>query len=296
MSQRYGAIDIGSNAVRLMVKAIREESGEVRSDKVAYTRIPIRLGEDVFETGRISPAKQEALTLAIEAFHLLLQSMGVEEFRACATSAMREATNGPEVVEAIRDRTGVSIEVIRGREEADLIFSNFSIASLDRDRDYVYVDVGGGSTEITLIRSGKRVEAKSFRIGSVRLLKGKVKPEIQEELRTWCQELMVKYAVSNAMVIGTGGNINRLHKLSGGYGPDPISKQALEATLKKLEQASHAERLDRYGLKPDRADVIVPACQIYLDAMDLFAAEHMVVPKVGLGDGMVLDLHRRRSA
>ena len=145
MSQRYGAIDIGSNAVRLMVKAIREEAGEIRSDKVAYTRIPIRLGEDVFETGRISPAKQEALTLTIEAFHLLLQSMGVEEFRACATSAMREATNGPEVVEAIRDRTGVSIEIIRGREEADLIFSNFSIASLDRDRDYVYVDVGGGS-------------------------------------------------------------------------------------------------------------------------------------------------------
>jgi exopolyphosphatase/guanosine-5'-triphosphate,3'-diphosphate pyrophosphatase len=209
---------------------------------------------------------------------------------------MREATNGPEVVEAIRDRTGVSIEVIRGREEADLIFSNFSIASLDRDRDYVYVDVGGGSTEITLIRSGKRVEAMSFRIGSVRLLKGKVKPEIQEELRTWCQELMVKHEVSNAMVIGTGGNINRLHKLSGGYGPDPISKQALEATLRKLEQASHAERLDRYGLKPDRADVIVPACRIYLDAMDLFAAEQMVVPKVGLGDGMVLDLHRRRNA
>ncbi len=296
MSQRYGAIDIGSNAVRLMVKAIREEAGEIRSDKVAYTRIPIRLGEDVFETGRISPAKQEALTLAIEAFHLLLQSMGVEEFRACATSAMREATNGPEVVEAIRDRTGVSIEIIRGREEADLIFSNFSIASLDRDRDYVYVDVGGGSTEITLIRSGKRVEAKSFRIGSVRLLKGKVKPEIQEEMRTWCQELMVKHEVSNAMVIGTGGNINRLHKLSGGYGPDPISKQALEATLRKLEQASHAERLDRYGLKPDRADVIVPACRIYLDAMDLFAAEQMVVPKVGLGDGMVLDLHRRRNA
>ena len=296
MSRRYGAIDIGSNAVRLMVKAIREEAGEVRSDKVAYTRIPIRLGEDVFETGRISPAKQEALTLAIEAFHLLLRSMGVKDFRACATSAMREAANGPEVVEAIRKRTGITIDIIRGREEADLIFSNFSIATLDRDRDYVYVDVGGGSTEITLIRQGERVEAKSFRIGSVRLLKDKVKLEVREGLEAWCRELMSKHDVADPIVIGSGGNINRLYKLSGGAGTDPITRQALESTYRKLKKASHAERLDRYGLKPDRADVIVPACRIYLDAMDLFEAETIIVPKVGLGDGMVLDLHRSRTA
>ena len=295
MSRRYGAIDIGSNAVRLMVKAIREEAGEVRSDKVAYTRIPIRLGEDVFETGRISPAKQEALTLAIEAFHLLLRSMGVQDFRACATSAMREAANGPEVVEAIRKRTRVTIDIIRGREEADLIFSNFSIATLDRDRDYVYVDVGGGSTEITLIRQGERVEAKSFRIGSVRLLKDQVKPEVREGLEAWCRELVAKHYVADPIVIGSGGNINRLFKLSGGVGKDPITREALEVTFRKLEMASHAERLDRFGLKPDRADVIVPACRIYLDAMNLFGAKTIIVPKVGLGDGMVLELHRVRT-
>ena len=292
---RYGAIDIGSNAVRLMVKEIREEAGELRSDKVAYTRIPIRLGEDVFETGRISPAKQEALTRAIEAFRLLFESMEVADYRACATSAMREAENGPEVVAAIRERTGVDIEVIRGREEADLIFSNFSIAALDRNRDYLYVDVGGGSTELTLIRQGERIEAKSFRIGSVRLLKDKVNPKVFKDMKRWCRDLVAEYGVESPVVIGSGGNINRLYKLAGGVGKKPIRKADLEATHAQLQAASHAEKLDRFGLKPDRADVIVPACRIYLDAMALVGADTVIVPKVGLGDGMVLQLHRDRQ-
>jgi len=292
---RYGAIDIGSNAVRLMVKEIREEAGELRSDKVAYTRIPIRLGEDVFETGRISPAKQEALTRAIEAFRLLFESMEVADYRACATSAMREAENGPEVVAAIRAQTGVDIEVIRGREEADLIFSNFSIAALDRDRDYLYVDVGGGSTELTLIRQGERIEAKSFRIGSVRLLKDKVNPKVFKDMKRWCRDLVAEYGVESPVVIGSGGNINRLYKLAGGVGKKPIRKADLEVTHAQLEAASYAEKLDRFGLKPDRADVIVPACRIYLDAMALVGADTVIVPKVGLGDGMVLQLHRDRQ-
>lgn len=295
MSMRYGAIDIGSNAVRLMVKEIREEDGRLRSDKVAYTRVPIRLGEDVFDSGRIGLAKEEALALAIEGFRSLLQAMEVRHFRACATSAMREAENGPEVVAGILDRTGVSIDIIRGREEADLIFSNFSIATLDRDRDYLYVDVGGGSTELTLIRRGERVEAKSFRIGSVRLLQGKVKPEVEEAMRGWCRALIERHGVQAPTVIGSGGNINRLYKLAGGVGKAPISRSDLEATFEALKQASHTERLDRFGLKPDRVDVIVPACQIYLDAMALFGAETILVPKVGLGDGMILQLHRART-
>ena len=288
---RYGAIDIGSNAVRLMVKEIREEDEGLRSDKVAYMRVPIRLGEDVFETGRIGPAKQKALTEAMQAFRLLLSSMEVVAFRACATSAMREAENGAEVVEAIRREAGVAIEIIRGREEADLIFSNFSI-SLDANRDYLYVDVGGGSTELTLIREGQRIEAKSFRIGSVRLLKGKVQPGVREGMAEWCRDLIHEYGVARPIVIGSGGNINRLYKLAGGVGKKPISREDLERTHAQLEQATHAEKLNRFGLKPDRADVIVPACRIYLDAMDLFGADTVIVPKVGLGDGMVLELHR----
>ena len=293
---RYGAIDIGSNAVRLMVKEIREDGAELHADKVAYTRIPIRLGEDVFESGRIGPAKQEALTQAMSAFRWLLSAMGVDVYRACATSAMREAENGAEVVAAIRERTGVDIEVIGGREEADLIFLNFSIATLDRGRDYLYVDVGGGSTELTLIRRGERVASKSFRIGSVRLLKGKVGEKVQESMRQWCARLLDEYRVEEPVVIGSGGNINRLFKLSGGVGREPISKASLEATFTSLKGATHAEKLDRFGLKPDRADVIVPACRIYLDAMDLVGAQLVMVPKVGLGDGMVLQMHRDRKA
>ncbi len=289
---RYGAIDIGSNAVRLMVKEIRVDGEGLRSDKVSYTRVPIRLGEDVFEFGRIRSEKQQALTHAIEAFGLLMQSMGVVNFRACATSAMREAENGKEVVAHIENTTGVAIEIIGGREEADLIFSNFSLATLEQNQDYLYVDVGGGSTELTLIRGGARVEAKSFRIGSVRLLKDKVSPQVREDMRQWCMDLQEKHAVSSPVFIGSGGNINRLYKLAGGVGKAPILKEDLKAACARLKGATYREKLDRFGLKPDRADVIVPACQIYLEAMELFDSRSIVVPKVGLGDGMILQLHK----
>ena len=292
---RYGAIDIGSNAVRLMVKEIREEAHGLKSDKVAYTRIPIRLGDDVFETGRIGPAKAEALMHAMAGFRRLLEAMGISNYRACATSAMREAENGPDVVRDIRAQTGVDIEVISGREEADLIFSNFALNRMEADQDYLYVDVGGGSTELTLIRDGQRVEAKSFRIGSVRLLKGKVSPQVREDMAAWCHNLRAQHDVKAPVVIGTGGNINRLFKLAGGRGKAPISKAALERTLDTLNAATYEEKLDRYGLKPDRADVIVPACLIYLEAMALFEADTVIVPKVGLGDGMVLQLHRQQK-
>ena len=148
---------------------------------------------------------------------------------------------------------------------------------------------------MTLIRRGERVKAKSFRIGSVRLLKGKGNVDVLDALRAWCQELMAEYGVNAPTVIGSGGNINRLYKLSGGVGKAPISKEDLEQTLSDLKAASHQEKLDRFGLKPDRADVIVPACQIYLDVMALFASDTVIVPKVGLGDGMVLQLHRSRQ-
>lgn len=292
---RYGAIDIGSNAVRLMVKEIREDGDRLRSDKVAYTRVPIRLGEDVFESGRIGSEKQQALTHAIQAFRFLMQSMGVVDFRACATSAMREAENGKEIVAHIKDSTGVSIDIIGGREEADLIFSNFSVAMLEREQDYLYVDVGGGSTELTLIRRGERIEAKSFRIGSVRLLKDKVSPQVREDMHRWCRDLQKKHAVSSPVMIGSGGNINRLYKLAGGVGKAPIFKEDLEAICARLQSATHQEKLDLFGLKPDRADVIVPACRIYLEAMGLFDARAIVVPKVGLGDGMILQLHKAKD-
>ena len=289
---RYGAIDIGSNAVRLMVKEIREDADGLHSDKVAYTRIPIRLGSDVFGAGRIGPGKQAALTMAIQGFKSLLEAMEVVRYRACATSAMREAENGNQVVQAVRDATGVTIEIIKGGEEADLIFSNFSVSLLDRDRDYLYIDVGGGSTELTFIRRGERLASRSFRIGSVRLLKGKVSPEVWAGMASWCRQWMEEHGLQQVMAIGTGGNINQLSKLARGLRREPIPFDRLVSLCGEISEMTCTERMNRYGLKPNRADVIEPAGRIYLDAMSLVGAEFIEVPKVGLGDGMILQMHR----
>mgnify|MGYP001125675691 CR=1 FL=1 len=293
---RYAAIDIGSNAVRLLIKEIRVDSEGIHSDKVAYTRLPIRLGEDVFESGKIGKEKGRQLTTAMKAFRLLMKAMRVDAWRACATSAMREATNAQEVVARVREEANVDIEVIDGEEEADLIFLNFSISVLDRNQDYLYVDVGGGSTELTLIRQGLRLAGRSFKVGSVRLIQDKVDPEVWTDMASWSEALLAEYGVSRPMVIATGGNINQLQKLSNGPSRSPMSLEKLADLHGQLERLSYTERMDQFGLKPDRADVIVPAGSIYLRVMNLVEAPALVVPKVGLGDGMVLQLHQRGAA
>ncbi len=293
---RYAAIDIGSNAVRLLIKEIRVDSEGIHSDKVAYTRLPIRLGEDVFESGKIGKEKGRQLTTAMKAFRLLMKAMGVDAWRACATSAMREATNAQEVVDRVREEANVDIEVIDGEEEADLIFLNFSISVLDRNQDYLYVDVGGGSTELTLIRQGSRLAGRSFKVGSVRLIQDKVDPEVWTDMASWSKALLAEYGVSRPMVIATGGNINQLQKLSNGPSRSPMSLEKLADLHGQLESLSYTERMDQFGLKPDRADVIVPAGSIYLRVMNLVDSPALVVPKVGLGDGMVLQLHQRGAA
>jgi exopolyphosphatase/guanosine-5'-triphosphate,3'-diphosphate pyrophosphatase len=293
---RYAAIDIGSNAVRLLIKEIRVDSEGIHSDKVAYTRLPIRLGEDVFESGKIGKEKGRQLTTAMKAFRLLMKAMRVDAWRACATSAMREATNAQEVVARVREEANVDIEVIDGEEEADLIFLNFSISVLDRNQDYLYVDVGGGSTELTLIRQGLRLAGRSFKVGSVRLIQDKVDPEVWTDMASWSKALLAEYGVSRPMVIATGGNINQLQKLSNGPSRSPMSLEKLADLHGQLESLSYTERMDQFGLKPDRADVIVPAGSIYLRVMNLVDSPALVVPKVGLGDGMVLQLHQRGAA
>ena len=280
---RYAAIDIGSNAVRLLIKEIRVDSEGIHSDKVAYTRLPIRLGEDVFESGKIGKEKGRQLTTAMKAFRLLMKAMGVDAWRACATSAMREATNAQEVVDRVREEANVDIEVIDGEEEADLIFLNFSISVLDRNQDYLYVDVGGGSTELTLIRQGSRLAGRSFKVGSVRLIQDKVDPEVWTDMASWSKALLAEYGVSRPMVIATGGNINQLQKLSNGPSRSPMSLEKLADLHGQLESLSYTERMDQFGLKPDRADVIVPAGSIYLRVMNLVDSPALVVPKVGLG-------------
>ncbi len=292
---RYAAIDIGSNAVRLLIKEIRVDEEGVHSDKVAYTRLPIRLGEDVFVSGKLGKSKAGQLVSAMKAFKWLIKAMEVKSWRACATSAMREAANGPEVVELIRKEADLDIEVIGGQEEADLIFLNFSISVLDKNQDYLYVDVGGGSTELTLIRQGQRVAGRSFKVGSVRLMQGQVDSSVWKSMAKWSKALLDEHGVTSPMAIGTGGNINQLHKLARGTSRAPIASSRLAELHEELEGMTYSERMDRFGLKPDRADVIVPAGSIYLKVMDMVAAPAIVIPKVGLGDGMILDLHRRAA-
>lgn len=290
---RLAAIDIGSNAVRLIVKEITGEPGSLKVRKLAHTRVPIRLGEDVFGSGSIGTEKERLLGQALEGFGMLMQAMQVSEFRACATSAMREADNGPDIVNRLAASTGIQVELINGKTEADLIFSNFEVSLFDRERDYIYIDVGGGSTELTLIRQGTRLEGRSFKMGAVRLLKDKVEDSIWPEMNAWCSELIAERGLHAPLAIGAGGNINRLFKLCGGVNGEALSYDRLASLVEDLSRCSYEERMLRFQLKPDRADVVVPAGRIYLDTMKMVGAEGILVPKVGLADGMILGLYNQ---
>jgi len=288
---RLAAIDIGSNAVRLIVKEISGKPGKLNVSKVAHTRVPIRLGDDVFGAGTIGADKEERLGHALKAFSALMEAMNVRAFRACATSAMREASNGAEVADRLAAATGIQLELIGGKTEADLIFSNFEVSLFDREKDYLYIDVGGGSTELTFIRQGSRVEGRSFKVGSVRLLKGLVNDQVWDDMAAWCSRLAHDHGFKGATAIGAGGNINRLFKLCGGLGGDTLALDRLASLVEVLDRCSYEERLSRFQLKPDRADVVVPAGRIYLRAMKMVAAQGILVPKVGLADGIILGLY-----
>ena len=292
---RWAAIDIGSNAVRLIVKDVSGKPGRLRVNKVAHTRVPIRLGEDVFDSGSISPLKEQRLERTLRAFVLLMEAMGVDGFRACATSAMREASNGVEMADRLEEATGLRVKLIDGQTEADLIFSNFEVSLFDRSLDYLYIDVGGGSTELTLIREGKRIEGRSFKVGAVRLLQDKVHEKVWREMAEWCGALTAEWGLDAPLAIGAGGNINRLFKLGGCLTGETLTFERLSSVVEVLERCSYEDRLERFQLKPDRADVIVPAGRIYQRVMDMAGSKGILVPKVGLADGIILGLHAERG-
>jgi len=285
-----GAIDIGSNAVRLLIATIQEVDGKIFLKKNTLTRVPIRLGEDVFVDGEISKRNVKRLVKTMRAFELLMEVNGVEDFRACATSAMREASNGKLAIKKIKEEAGFDIDVITGTQEADIILSIVQTQSLDPERNYLYIDVGGGSTEISLIRDGKKRASKSFKVGTIRALKNKVKPETWDDLRNYIKNLNLE---GRAMAIGTGGNINKLFKLCEGIKTNPvISYRTLDGKVEELDRLSIEERMVKFHLKPDRADVIVPAGRIYLDIMNMAGIKDIIIPKAGLSDGIVIDLYR----
>ena len=283
------AIDIGSNAVRLLIEEV-VVTGKNKQyfRKISLTRVPLRLGEDVFGKGKISDDKAKKLIKTLKAFRYLMDVNEVEHFRACATSAMREAKNGKEIRKLIKKKADIDLEIIRGSEEADIIFANFHTAKLSPTQGYLYIDVGGGSTEVSLIKNNKRVKSKSFPLGTVRILKGKVDDKVWTEAQNWIEELNI---TEDIIAIGTGGNINRIYKESVHSFGEKITYNEIEEIVQHISTYSYEDRIKKLKLKPDRADVIIPAGKIYLSFMNQVKATEMIVPKVGLADGIIYQLY-----
>lgn len=288
----YAAIDIGSNAIRLLISNIISKKGkEPQFKKSSLVRVPIRLGADTFVKGEISTKNISRMVDAMNAFKLLMSVHNVTKYRACATSAMREANNGNEVVKEIFDKTGVKIDIIDGKTEAAIIFSTDLTEFIKEDQSYLYVDVGGGSTEFTVFSKGKIINAKSFKLGTVRLLNKTVnKKELWKSIEKWIKSNTK--GLKRITLIGSGGNINRIYKMSGKAPGKTLSYIYLNAHYKFLKQMSYDERITELGLNPDRADVIIPATKIYLNAMKWSDANKIMVPKIGLADGIIKTLYQ----
>ena len=260
---KFGAIDIGTNAARLLVgEVIQNDDNSSFVQKISYTRLPLRLGENVFELGEIGPKKTVDFVKTVQAFKLVSEIFEVEQLRACATSAMREASNGDDVRQLILDSTGVNIEIISGDDEAELIFSTFALLNIDDSTPYIVVDVGGGSTEVSVFENGERVASRSFLIGTLRILKEKIDQNIWTEIHDWLSAHVNLKEVHQ--IYATGGNINKTHKILGAKNLEPISFESIQELRDELASLSFAARIHRYQLRPDRADVIVPALDIYL--------------------------------
>jgi exopolyphosphatase/guanosine-5'-triphosphate,3'-diphosphate pyrophosphatase len=291
--KKFAAIDIGSNAIRLLISnVIISEDREPQFKKSSLVRVPIRLGADAFiGEGNISSANITRMISTMEAFKLLMNVHGVERYRACATSAMREASNGQETAEQVLSKTGIKIDIIGGKEEAAIISSTDLNELIEGDNAYLYVDVGGGSTEFTLFSKGKIVNSKSFKMGTVRLLSNKktVNKEIFANVEKWIRKNTKD--LKRVSLIGSGGNINKLFKMSGRTEGKPISFIYLNAQYQFLKQMSYNDRVSELSLNPDRADVIIPATKIYLSAMKWSGARKIYVPKIGLSDGIIKTLY-----
>ena len=290
----YAAIDIGSNAVRLLIKSIdREAVQEKKIKKVMMLRVPLRLGFDVFSIGELSEKKADKLRRLMKAFRQLMKIYDVDDYRACATSAMRDARNGRTIIKKIEKDTGIRIEIIDGQEEARMIYNNHIECMEDRLGNYMYVDVGGGSTEINLLTNGELVWSVSYNIGTVRMLSNAVKEGTWQQME---EELMkVTEGVAAINIIGSGGNINKLFRLADKKDKKlqllPVS--SLQTVYDVLKPLTPEERVEAFSLKQDRADVIVPAAEIFLKIAEVVHAEYIYVPVIGLSDGIIDNLYAK---
>lgn len=282
--KKYAAIDIGSNAMRLLINNVIEIDGEKHYKKADIIRVPIRLGSEAFLKKEISQQTINKFISAMRAYANLMNAHEIEKYRACATSALRDANNGKEIIALIKKETGIEIEIISGKEEAAIIYATHIEKLLNKNNAFLYVDVGGGSVEITLFENGATTESNSFDIGTLRILNNIIDENVWEEVKTWIQKITENKKVH---LIGSGGNINKVFKLSRKPKNEPLSLEYLEEYLEELESYSFEERVIKLDLNLDRADVIIPALTIFTSIMKWSKGTQIYVPKIGLADGII---------
>ncbi|HEU5293067.1 MAG TPA: phosphatase [Cyclobacteriaceae bacterium] len=287
---KLAAIDIGSNAIRFQVSSILDNGKRILFKKLEYVRFPLRLGHDVFSTGRISERSEEKFKKLMKAYKLLIDLYEVDDYMFCATSAMRESENGTRLVQEVKDELGVTIEIIDGNREAELI--NKAIVSYLTTSTYLHIDVGGGSTELNLFTGGKKIKTRSFKVGSVRVLEHNDQPVMWQEMENWIRT-NVKPEYGKVTAVGTGGNISKIFELAQLKPHRQLSLKKVKEIKEMVELHSLEERIYKLQMNPDRADVIVPASDIYIRAMEWAKAKYILVPEVGLKDGMLLNLFEK---
>jgi exopolyphosphatase/guanosine-5'-triphosphate,3'-diphosphate pyrophosphatase len=287
---RLAAIDIGSNAARLLISdVIIGPQGNPEFIKAALVRAPLRLGFEVFDKGEIPPNKVDKIIKTMKSYKLLLDVYEVKHLKACATSAMRDAINGTEIIRKVKTETGIEIKIISGQEEASLIYENHIADAMTKDESYLYIDVGGGSTELTFFTDGKLVFKESFNIGTIRLLKNQVSEAIWDEMKEFIKAKTKGY--HHVTAIGSGGNINKVFSLSKRKEGKPLPLDLLRDYYKEFSNLSVNQRMTLYHLREDRADVIVPALLIYINVMRWADTEEIYIPKIGLADGLIHTLY-----
>jgi exopolyphosphatase/guanosine-5'-triphosphate,3'-diphosphate pyrophosphatase len=282
---KFAAIDIGSNAARLLLSNVFEEGEKVIFKKSSLIRVPLRLGFDAFSKKNISENKIQKLIETIRAFKILIGVHEVISWKAIATAAMREAENGPQIVERVERETGVRIKVVSGEEEAGIVYSNHIAEDLDPDKSYLYIDVGGGSTEVTLFAENRVLASCSFNIGTIRLINGQVKEADWKKLKVYIREIAEGH--STLIGIGSGGNINKLFKMSGKQEGKPLPTKRLQKLRDEISELTVAERITQLGMNEDRADVIVHAANIFLFILKQAGIKKLMVPEIGVSDGII---------
>lgn len=279
--------------MRLLICGVYDKGKNNNIKKVSLTRLPVRLGEEAFLEGTVSTATQKRFLKAMETYRNILDVYGIENYRACATSALREAANGQNIVDHVKKQTGISIEIISGDQEAEYIFGGHFRDNTVTNQHYVYVDIGGGSTEISILKGSDVRESASFQVGTLRLLNQSVPKSVLREMKKWVEEKTAK--LKHVEMVGSGGNVNKIYKLSGTGYPNPMLYGDLKKMRNKLSKLSVEERMLKYKLNPDRADVIVPAANICHKVMKWSDAGILHVPKIGLSDGIIIDMLKNQS-